>query len=103
MARYVPERGDVVWVNFSPTEGQDYANFKGLSREEQEKRLLELAETGQTIAAIGMARRLYAYDLTEARGFVENLRRSKAVAPAPSKNRGYIAAKRREMQPGAPC
>ncbi len=25
MARYIPERGDVVWVNFSPTEGQDYA------------------------------------------------------------------------------
>jgi hypothetical protein len=39
------------------------------------KRLLELAETGQTMAAIYLARRLYSYDLTEARTFVEDLHR----------------------------
>jgi hypothetical protein len=53
---------------------QDYVHLAGLSREEQEKRLLELAETGQTIAAIHMARELYSYDLAQARAFVEGLR-----------------------------
>lgn len=38
---------------------QDYVNLKGLSREEQEKRLLELAETGQTTVATYIARRLF--------------------------------------------
>jgi hypothetical protein len=54
---------------------EDYSRLEGLSREEQVKRLLELAETGQTMAAIYLARRLYSYDLTEARTFVEDLHR----------------------------
>jgi len=57
---------------------QDYVNLKGLSREEQAKRLLELAETGQTIAAVYLARKLYSYDLTQAHAFVEGLRSGKA-------------------------
>lgn len=55
----------------------DYVNLKGLSREEQETRLLELAETGQTMAAIALARKLYSYDLTEAKAFVDGLRRGR--------------------------
>ena len=54
---------------------QDDQNFEGLGREEQEKRILDLVETGNTFAAIYVARKLYCYDLTQARAFVENLRR----------------------------
>jgi len=57
---------------------QDFANLQGLGREEQAKRLLELAETGQAIAAVYIARKLYSYDLTQAHAFIEALRRSKA-------------------------
>lgn len=53
---------------------EDFANLKGLTREQQEKRLRELDGRGQTIAAVYMARRLYAYDLTQATNFVHGLR-----------------------------
>lgn len=53
---------------------RDYVALAGLSREQQERRLLELAETGQTVAAIQIARRLYAYDLSQARAFIDILR-----------------------------
>jgi hypothetical protein len=49
------------------------ANLEQLSRSEQETRLLELAESGDMIGAIAMARRLYSCDLTEAKQFVEGL------------------------------
>jgi hypothetical protein len=49
------------------------ANLEQLSRSEQETRLLELAESGDTIGAIAMARRLYSCDLTEAKQFIEGL------------------------------
>jgi hypothetical protein len=52
---------------------KSYANLAPLSKEEQETRLLELAESGDMIGAIALARRLYAYDLTEAKQFVEGL------------------------------
>jgi ribosomal protein L7/L12 len=52
---------------------KDFVNLDKLSREEQETRLLELAETGDKIGAIAMARRLYAYDLTQAKQFVDGL------------------------------
>lgn len=52
---------------------QDYSELQGLGREDQEKRIVELAETGQTIAAIHLARVLYSYDPTRARAFVEGL------------------------------
>jgi hypothetical protein len=57
---------------------RDYARLEELSREEQERRLKELAEAGQTIAAIRIARRLYSYDLVQARAFVAGLHTGKA-------------------------
>jgi hypothetical protein len=59
---------------------RDYGNLEGLSREEQEKRILDLVDTGNTFAAIYLARKLYSYDLTQAHAFVENLR-SKPPSP----------------------
>jgi len=55
-------------------QSQDYVNLDGLSRQEQEKRMLELVDVGKTLAAVSVARQLYSYDLTQARAFVENLR-----------------------------
>jgi hypothetical protein len=52
---------------------KDFVNLETLSREQQEARLLELAESGDKIGAIAMARRLYSYDLTAAKQFVEKL------------------------------
>jgi hypothetical protein len=51
----------------------DYAHLETLPRDEQERRLLDLVETGNTIAAIQIARRLYDYDLTRAKQFVDGL------------------------------
>jgi len=52
-------------------------SIEGLTRDEQEARLLELSETGQGMAAITLARRLYGYDLTQAKAFVDGLRDGK--------------------------
>jgi len=52
---------------------RDFVNLDGLTREQQESRLLELAETGDMIAAVTMARHLYSYDLATAKAFVESL------------------------------
>lgn len=52
---------------------RDFTHLKELSREKQEEQLLELAESGQTMAAIKIARELYSYDLTEAKAFVDGL------------------------------
>ncbi|TMA80594.1 MAG: hypothetical protein E6J74_39725 [Deltaproteobacteria bacterium] len=57
---------------------RDFVNFDGLSREEQETRLLELAESGDMIGAVGMARKLYSYDLAAAKHFVEDLARKRS-------------------------
>jgi hypothetical protein len=62
---------------------RDYSHLEGLSRAEQERRLKELTETGQTIAAIRIARTLYSYDLAQARAFVEDLRRGKTRGAGP--------------------
>jgi hypothetical protein len=56
---------------------QDFVHLQGLNREDQEERLRELLQRGQTITAIYIARRLYRYDLTQARAFVEALRPDK--------------------------
>jgi len=62
----------------SPIEvSHDYANLEGLSREEQETRLLSLVEAGKTLDAVYVARKLYSYDLTQARAFVEGLHGSR--------------------------
>lgn len=58
---------------------QDFTNLKGLSRKEQEDRLLELLDAGQTIDAVYIARKLYGYNLPEARDFVEGLRSDRNV------------------------
>jgi hypothetical protein len=55
---------------------QDYAHLETLDRNEQEKRLLELVEQGNTIAAIRIARQLYGWDLTRAKNFIDGLRGS---------------------------
>jgi len=52
---------------------RDFVNLDGLSREEQEARLLELAESGDMLGAVAIARKLYSYDLTTAKTFVELL------------------------------
>ena len=52
-----------------------YEDVASLSRPAQEQRLAELARSGQALAAIMIARRLYAFDLAQAREFVESLRR----------------------------
>jgi hypothetical protein len=52
---------------------KNYTNLDQLSRQEQETRLVELAESGDMIGAIAIARRLYSYDLTAAKQFVEGL------------------------------
>ena len=60
-------------------------SFEGLTRDEQEARLLELSETGQGMAAITLARRLYGYDLTQAKAFVDGLRNGKGSGASPQK------------------
>ena len=60
-------------VRPTETTSKDFVNLEELGREEQESRLLELTASGDKIAAIAMARRLYAYDLTQAKEFIEGL------------------------------
>lgn len=52
---------------------KDYVHLDGLTREQQESRLLELAETGDMFGAVNMARQLYSYDLATAKAFIESL------------------------------
>jgi len=56
----------------------DYSKLRGMDRKQQEERLLQLAQAGDKIAAIKIARNLYGYDLRAARDFVEDLTGSKA-------------------------
>ncbi|MGH7870766.1 MAG: hypothetical protein ACREQO_00955 [Candidatus Binatia bacterium] len=60
-------------VHGAGEESKNFANLDQLSKQEQETRLLELAESGDMIGAIAIARRLYSYDLTTAKQFVEGL------------------------------
>jgi hypothetical protein len=53
---------------------QDFAHLGGLSREEQQVRLRELAKRGETISAIYLARKLHGGSLAEAKDIVENLK-----------------------------
>jgi hypothetical protein len=52
---------------------KDFVNLQSLGRAEQESRLRELAESGDMIEAVAIARRLYSYDLTTAKAFVKSL------------------------------
>jgi hypothetical protein len=56
---------------------KDFVNVQSLDRAEQESLLRELAESGDLIGAVAMARQLYSYDLTAAKAFVESLIRKK--------------------------
>ena len=57
---------------------EDFFALQNLPAAEQEKRLRELNERGQTMSAIYMARRLYGCNLTEATNFVNGLRGSQS-------------------------
>ena len=59
----------------SPAEqrSQDLVNIESLPKAEQEARLLKLAESGDMIGAISLARKIYGYDLAAAREFVQGL------------------------------
>lgn len=52
---------------------EDFVHLQELSREEQNKRLRELKERGETIAAIYMARKIYGCGLEQARAIIEEL------------------------------
>jgi hypothetical protein len=64
---------DRVTVEATEDRATSYLRLETLSRAEQETKLLELAATGQTMAAIKLARLLYGYDLVEAKEFVAGL------------------------------
>lgn len=53
---------------------QDFAHLQGLSHEEQQARLRELARRGETISAICLARQLHGCSLAEAKDMVESLK-----------------------------
>ncbi len=67
------------FVKYMLNKYEDYTivNLDKLSQAEQETRLLELALSGNQIGAIAMARKLYGYDLSRAKEFVEGLARKK--------------------------
>jgi hypothetical protein len=48
-------------------------DFDDLGRDEQEQRILDFAQAGDTMTAIKLARRVYGYDLTQAKNFVDQL------------------------------
>src|SRR5690348_1275106 len=57
---------------------EDLTKLASLTREQQSQRLRELDAAGQTVLAIATARRLYGYDLSGAKDFIENLRDASA-------------------------
>jgi len=52
---------------------QDFVHLQGLSQEEQQRRLRELAQRGNTIAAVYTARKLYKCSLGEAKEMVDRI------------------------------
>jgi hypothetical protein len=57
-----------------PVRTISYLDVDGLDREEQEKRLRELIETGDALAAIRIVRQIHGCDLAEARRRVDEMR-----------------------------
>jgi hypothetical protein len=55
---------------------EDLTRLAAQTPEDQEQQLLKLDAAGQTIVAIYLARRLYGFDLTTAKTFVDRLRQS---------------------------
>ena len=70
---------DRVTVETTEDRATNYLRLETLSRAEQETKLLELAATGQTMAAIKLARLIYAFDLVEAKEFVAGLQGGSAT------------------------
>lgn len=56
---------------------QDFSDLQALSREEQQKKLAELAQRGDFISAIYAAQRLYGCSLAEAKAIVDQLKDAK--------------------------
>jgi hypothetical protein len=52
---------------------EGFVDLQSLSPADQESRLRELAEAGDMIGAVAIARQLYSYDLTTAKAYVESL------------------------------
>jgi hypothetical protein len=84
---FLDELGQYTSIAPATQKSNDYVDLEGQSREEQEKRLLELVGAGQTIDAVYIARKLYSYDLSQAKAFVENLRLGNADKSGMSKLR----------------
>ncbi len=55
-------------------EQEDLTTLERAGQRAQEQRLIELVETGETMAAVKIARRLYDMDLAQATAFVDGLR-----------------------------
>jgi hypothetical protein len=55
---------------------QDFTRLKSLNREDQQKRLRELAARGQNITAVYAARTLYGCSLAEAKDLVDSLQKT---------------------------
>ncbi len=64
-------------VNIRPTQRQvhDYTKTHSADSKESEARILELAEKGKVFAATRLARKVFNYNTTEAKQFVEGLLR----------------------------
>ena len=58
-----------------PPEAQDHTPYEQLSRAQQEDQLAELAAAGDILSAVKIAKELYGLDTSQARAFVEELRR----------------------------
>ena len=58
-----------------PHDSLSHAPYDGLSRAEQEEQLAELAAAGDILSAVKIAMELYGLDVTQAKSFVEQLRR----------------------------
>ena len=54
---------------------RDFASLEGLSREEKESKIRQLAKSGKTVHAVQMARELYGFGDAEALRFVNELKK----------------------------
>jgi hypothetical protein len=62
-----------VQVGASTSTTKSFQNLSSDSHADQEEQIAGLARAGQLVYAIAIARRLYGYDLRQARAYVENL------------------------------
>ncbi|HZI43271.1 MAG TPA: hypothetical protein VFD67_16235 [Gemmatimonadaceae bacterium] len=62
-----------VRVGASTSSTKSFTDLASVGRADQEQRIAALARVGQYVYAIGLARKLYGYDLRKARAYVEGL------------------------------